>query len=123
MAKPTVLGETVYDDGTAIETLSDGTTRHIDKNGNPINNIVVTEIQVQEWLKLPKEKAMKVALEMFNGSCFDVQEAKYKLEVFKILCDISGAKTQAIQTQNIISVKIHVAPLPPGIKPIDVKKV
>ena len=91
MVKPTVLGETVYDDGTAIETLSDGTTRHIDSKGKPINNLAITDEQIEAWKKQPKEQALKEAIELFKDNNLDIPEAKFKLDVLKFISEIQGA--------------------------------
>ena len=91
MVKPTVLRQQLLEDGTAIETLSDGTTRHIDKNGKPINKLVITDDQIEAWKKQPKEQALKEAIELLNDNDIDIPEAKFKLDVLKFISEIQGA--------------------------------
>ena len=118
--KPEVMRQEQLADGTAIETFTDGSTRHIDRDGRVISGITVTDKQIELWKKQPKEQALKEALELFKSQGMDISEAKFKLEVLKFITELQGALIPTIQTQNIVSIKISVADLPPGMKIIDV---
>lgn len=121
--KATVLGETQCEDGTVILSMSDGTTQHVDNKCNPLTTLEIPPEQILAWQKMPKEEALKEALTLFNSQGLTVQEKKGQLDIIRFIADLTGATVAAVQAQTIVAVEIHVAPLPEGMNPIEIKKV
>lgn len=121
--KPTALSETPCEDGTVILSMSDGTTQHVDNKCNPVTTLEIPNEHIIAWQKQPKEQALKEAMALFKDSGMEIPEAKFKLEVLKFIADLQGATVAAVQAQTIVAVEIHVAPLPEGMNPIEIKKV
>lgn len=112
----TVLEE--FMDGSITKHNPDGTQEQIDARGNPPSKVNITDVQIEAWKKAPREEALKEALKLFREQNMDVSEARMKLEVLKFISELQGARVPVANTQNIVSVQIHVADMPPGMKVI-----
>lgn len=104
--------------GRVEEILRDGTTRPIDKIGNPILP-AISDTQLEAWKKAPKEQALKEALELFRSQGMDVAEQRVKLEIIKFIAELQGATQPSLsQGMQMLSVHINIAQPPVKIKDV-----